>query len=81
MQNIYEVIFWLFRGKLLDSSIMKRKVLNEFIYYLSYVPKAILINGHVVKEYNSNGQLMWQGNVQRIERSVVGPDVKYLIVQ
>jgi hypothetical protein len=60
---------------------MKRKVLTEFIYCLSYVPEPILINGHVDKEYNPNGQLIWQGNVQRIERSVVGADVKYLIVQ
>jgi hypothetical protein len=60
---------------------MKRKVLTEFIYCHSYVPELIFINGHFVKEYNLNGQLIWQGNVQRIERSVVGPDVKYLIVQ
>jgi hypothetical protein len=55
--------------------------LTDTIYCLSYVPEPILINGHVVKEYNPNGQLIWQGNVQRIERSVVGADVKYLIVQ
>jgi hypothetical protein len=60
---------------------MKRKVLTEFIYCLNFFFELIFINGHVVKEYIANGQLIWQGNVQRIERSVVGADVKYLIVQ
>jgi hypothetical protein len=55
--------------------------LTDTIYCLNFVPDPILINGRNVKEYNEIGQLIWQGNVQKIDRTLVGSNVKYTIVQ
>ncbi len=55
--------------------------LIDTVYCLNFVSDPILINGHNLKEYNEIGVLVWQGNAQRIDRTLVGTNVKYTIVQ
>jgi hypothetical protein len=54
---------------------------NDTFFCQFYNPNPIMVNGNLLKQYDENGILRWQGNALRIELSQAGNLVKYTIIK